>query len=325
MVSRTRKFGSIKSELLRKSKEAMLAAVQIFNNPNMQFKSESFIVLAIIAWTYLLHAHYREKKIEYRYFEMNGKRKKFDTTKNNAHRYWELKKCLDCAQSPIDEVPTLNLKFLIGLRHEIEHRMTTRIDEFLNPCFQSCCLNYNTYLKKLFPNKDGIEKHLSFSLQFSSLSEEQVDKRLKYNDLPKNISSYIQDFEQDLSDDHFDDSRFSYRVFFIQKTANRRGQADRVIEFLPSNSDIAKGINKEHFVLKETEKKKYLPSYICREIQKSGFKNFKMHQHTQLWQKEDAKDPSKGFGAKVAKTWYWYHSWLIFVKTHCEKNRSKYT
>ena len=41
---RKRKMKSLKDELLIKSREAMLSAVQIFNNPNMMFKSESFIV-----------------------------------------------------------------------------------------------------------------------------------------------------------------------------------------------------------------------------------------------------------------------------------------
>ena len=45
---------SIKTELLTKSREAMLSAVGIYNNPNIKFKSETFIVLAIIAWTYLM-------------------------------------------------------------------------------------------------------------------------------------------------------------------------------------------------------------------------------------------------------------------------------
>ncbi|WP_439637806.1 DUF3644 domain-containing protein [Gloeomargarita lithophora] len=44
MSQRNRKIASIKIELLTKSREAMLTAVQIFNNPNIQFKSESFIV-----------------------------------------------------------------------------------------------------------------------------------------------------------------------------------------------------------------------------------------------------------------------------------------
>lgn len=62
MNKRIRRVGSIKSELLKKSREAALAAVQIFNNPNISFKSESYVVLMIIAWTYLLHAYFRARK-----------------------------------------------------------------------------------------------------------------------------------------------------------------------------------------------------------------------------------------------------------------------
>ena len=60
---------SVSHELVEKSREAALAAVQIFNNPQVTLKSEIFIVLMNIAWTYLLHAYYRKKGIEYRYFE----------------------------------------------------------------------------------------------------------------------------------------------------------------------------------------------------------------------------------------------------------------
>lgn len=62
MSKRIRRVGSIKRELLKKSREAALAAVQIFNNPNISFKSESYVVLMIIAWTYLLHAYFRDQK-----------------------------------------------------------------------------------------------------------------------------------------------------------------------------------------------------------------------------------------------------------------------
>jgi len=59
----------------------MLSAVQIFNNPSIEFKSETFIVLSNIAWMYLLHAYYREHNIEYRYFKQNGQNRRFDRTK----------------------------------------------------------------------------------------------------------------------------------------------------------------------------------------------------------------------------------------------------
>ena len=320
MPKRNRSIGSVKDELLHKSREAMLSAIQVFNNPTIQFKSETFIVLAIIAWTYLLHAYYRGQKIEYRYFDQGPKKKRFHRTKHGAFKYWELERCIDTKISPIDPITAINLRFLIGLRHEIEHQMTTKIDNFLSAKFQACCLNYNAYSKKLFPSLDGIEKYLSFSLQFSSLSETQVEQLSDHKELPPHIAAFIQTFEQSMQDIDFNDSRFSYRVLFVPKTANKKGQADRVIEFISADSEIAKGMNKEYVVFKDKEKQKYLPGDICRIMKEKGFSWFGMHQHTILWKQENAKDPAKGFGTTVAGTWYWYDSWLKLVEAHCKRN-----
>lgn len=285
MMKRIRRVHSVKNELLQKSKESMLAAVQIFNNPNITFKSESFVVLSVIAWTYLLHSYYRGKNIEYRYFQNNRLRRRFDKTKNGADKYWELERCLNDELSPIDNVTATNLRFLIGLRHEIEHQMTTRIDDVLSARFQACCLNYNQYLKTLFSNQEGIEQYLSFSLQFSSFSEEQVDSPSDYQDLPKNISAYLNEFDHSLSDEDFNDSRFSYRVLFVPKTANRKGQADKVLEFIPADSDIAKGMNKQYVLVKEKEKPKYRATDVINQMKALGFAEFNMHAHTKLWKK----------------------------------------
>ena len=56
-----KKIYSIKDELLKKARESMLAAVEIYNNPNITFKAETFITLAIISWTYVMHAYYKKK------------------------------------------------------------------------------------------------------------------------------------------------------------------------------------------------------------------------------------------------------------------------
>ena len=58
----------VKKQLLYKSREAALNAVQTFNNPLTTFKTETFIVLMNIAWMYLLHAYYRREGVEYRYY-----------------------------------------------------------------------------------------------------------------------------------------------------------------------------------------------------------------------------------------------------------------
>ncbi|MDD2942054.1 MAG: DUF3644 domain-containing protein [bacterium] len=325
MSKRLRRVGAIKSELLKKSREAALAAVQIFNNPNIGFKSESYVVLMIIAWTYLLHAYFRDQKIEYRYCRQSGKRREFDRTKHGAYKYWELERCLNDAKCPIDKDTANNLRFLIGLRHEIEHQMTTRIDDILSARFQACGLNYNEYIKKLFGVNNGIERHLSFSLQFSTISTEQKELLEEHPGLPVNIQGYIKDFDTELSDDEFSNPRYAYRILFVPKTANHKGQADRVIEFVQSDSALAEAVNKEYKIIKETEKKKYLPKQIVDLMRSEGYSGFLMHHHTKLWQSLDARNTVKGYGSLVAGTsWHWYERWVDVVRTHCQENKEKY-
>ena len=325
-MSRQRRIGSIKKELVQKSREAALATVQVFNNPLITFKSEMFIVNMHIAWTYLLHAYYREKGVEYRYVEGTTKsgRRIFGTTKFGAHKYWALEDCLNSDQSPVEKDVSNNLRFLIGLRHEIEHQMTTRIDDALSARFQACCINYNELITKLFGEDNGIEKYLSFSLQFSSINEEQTKMLDTYKDiLPSRLTSYVQKFDESLSPEEFNSPKFAYRVIYTQKVVNHPGQADRVIEFIDPKSEAAKKINVTYASIKEKEKTKYRASTIVSKMQSEGYSKFKMYSHTKLWKKNDGKNPSKGFGVSVEGYWYWYESWLDFVRQYCKKNKRK--
>jgi hypothetical protein len=199
-----------------------------------------------------------------------------------------------------------------------------RIDDFLSARFQACCLNYNDYIKRLFDPKLGIDKHLAFSLQFSALSEEQLDLLDQFSDLPKNIQKYIEGFDGALSEDEYGDSKYAYRVLFVPKVVNRKGQADRVIEFVKAGTELADKVNAEYAVIKETERKKFLPSQIVDAMKDKGFSKFSMHHHTMLWQENDARSNGKGYGVWVAKTWYWYASWFDVVEKHCIKNRALY-
>lgn len=81
----------------------MVSAIQIYNNPLIKFKSEMFIITAIISWTYLMHAYYSKESIGYRYFHMRGKRKRYDRTKNGAYKHWELERCINEQASPLDK------------------------------------------------------------------------------------------------------------------------------------------------------------------------------------------------------------------------------
>lgn len=324
-TKRIKRVGSVKQEFLSKSREAALAAVQVFNNPAMTFKSEIYAVLMVIAWTYLMHAYYRSKKIEHRYFTStsNG-RKRFNTTAKGAHKYWGLYDCLKSDQSPVDKDATNNLYFIIDLRHEIEHRMTTRIDQYLSARFQACCLNYNEYIKKLFGESQGIDKHLAFSLQFASLTEDHVNQLAEHSGLPQHIQTFVDGFDGNLSEEEYRSPRFAYRVLFVPKTANTKGQADKVIEFIKADSELAQSINSSYAVIKETEREKYLPGQIVKIIQSEGFPKFSQHVHTKFWQMSDAKNAKYSYGTKVVGQWYWYEKWVNKVRDYCKKNAAKF-
>jgi hypothetical protein len=317
---RTRRLKSVATELVKKAREAMLTSVQVFNNPQIEFKSELFIVTNIIAWTYLLHAHYRKTKIEYRRRKPGSKR--FQRTKNGAIYHWSLEDCLDSADCPLDDIVKKNIRFLIGIRHEIEHQMTRRIDDQLSAKFQASALNFNNTIKKSFGKRYGLDSEQAFSIQFASISEDTARELMAQADLPQHIQTYIVQYENGLTQAEYDDPRFSYRVAFVRKTSNAKSAADKVVEFVPAGSDTGVAINK--VFLKETEKVKYRPSTIVKQMKAEGFAKFSMQQHTNLWQEKDAKNAKYQYGTQVEGAWYWYESWVSEVRTHCEAHAAEF-
>lgn len=316
----TRAVFSEKIDLILKAREALLSAVQIYNNPLISFKTESFIVLSLIAWTYLLHAHYRTKGVDYRYYTKVGRRKRYDKNSDGSIKYWDLKECISRADSPLDKDTSNNLIFLIGLRNQIEHRKANGLDSYLSARYQACALNFNFYLKKLHAEKYGLDKNLALSLQFAELDYSQ-SKTIKDKEglIPQNVISYVADFDNKLSEAEIKSDRFAYRLLFAKVLAKRKGQADRVIEFIDPKSKLATSISKEYWIKEETEKQKFTATLVIQKVKAAGFQNFGMHQHTLFWQKHAGKNPDKGFGATVVKTWYWYQNWVDYVISELNK------
>lgn len=324
-MSRKRSIGSVKNELVGKSREAALAAIKIFNDPLLNFKSETYIVLMVIAWTYLLHAYYRSKNIDYRYYRQGPKRKIYDRTRHGSYKYWELERCINEKKCPLDSFTANNLRFLIGLRHEIEHQMTRSLDNFLSGRYQACALNYNEFLKDLFGERFGIDEHLTYSIQFLHISDEQYGLSSGELDIGPRLKSYIAEFDGKLTHEEYNDARYSYRLLFKRKLVNRPGQADRVVEFIDPNSELAKSIDKEYWVKKEIERPKFRPTEVVEKVREAGFSKFRISpEHVNMWKSEKAKDPGKGFGVDIQGSWYWYESWVDRCLQLCQEAGNKY-
>lgn len=324
-MTRVRSIGSLKNELITKAKESALCAIKVFNDPLIKFKSEAYIILMVIAWTYLLHAYFRSKSIDYRYFEQSHKRKAYKKTKYGAKKHWELERCLSDAACPVDKNTINNLKFLIELRHEIEHQMTRSLDNYLSGRYQACVLNFNYYIKELFGPQHALDNYLTYSIQFVELTADQLQTTQTLKSLPQNLRAYIASFDGGLNHEEYNNPRYSYRLLFKRKLVNRPGQADKVIEFIDPNSELAKRIDKEYWVPKEVERPKFRATQVVNEVKKAGFAKFRVNpEHVGLWKKEDAKNPARGYGVDVAGSWYWYESWIKRCVELCTAAGDKY-
>lgn len=316
----------VRTELLRKSREAALNAVQSFNNPLTTFKAETFIVLMVIAWMYLLHAYYRQNGVEYRYFTRGPKRRKFARTKSGAFKYWELERCLNEKSCPLDGPTKHNLRFLIGLRHEIEHHRSAGADERFSGRYLACCLNYERYICDLFGEQNSLNAATAFTLQFRDLNATDAPADA-VTPLSSNVAKYLQDFDADLSDEEMESLHFRRRFLFVPVVTNKKAQADAVIEFVPPNSDLGLAIKEKYqqMILKEVERPKKLPSQVVALMREEGYVGFRQHHHTELWKRLKAKDPGKGYGVQIAHTWYWYERWVDIVRQHCVDNKERYS
>ena len=309
-------------ELLIKAREAMIAAVHTFNSAGLTFRTELFIVTAIIAWTYLLHAWFKREGIDHRHTKNENSQKVPIKTPSGADKFWELAQCLKHPRCPVEQGAKANLAFLIDLRHEIEHRSTNRIDDAVSAKLQACCINFNDAIKAQFGAQYGLERRLPIALQFVTFSPDQRALLKKAAGLPRNVETMMGEFERHLTPEQQADPRYAFRVFMIHKTANRAPNADLAVEIVPPGSEIDEKFN---IALKEVEKKKYLPSEIVKLLKAEGWDGFAMESHTNLWKKLDAKNPAKGFGVvAVGNTWCWYETWLTRVREECQKNPTKY-
>ncbi|OSQ38540.1 hypothetical protein TMES_10250 [Thalassospira mesophila] len=308
-------------DLVVKAREAMIAAVYVFNSAGLYFKTELFIVTAIISWTYAMHAWFRKHRIDYRY----SVRGEVQLTANGAEKYIELGACLRHERNPLSNGVRKNLEFLLEIRHEIEHRSTQKIDEAVGAKLQACCLNFNSFIKREFGPQCGLDRRLSLALQFSTFGTDQRNYLKKESNLPRHIEMTIDHFENNLTEDEISDPAYRYNVVFVPVIKQRRSAADSAVEFIKAETQEERARVSQIF-LREVDRKRYTATQVVGLMKTAGYPNFSIRNHTELWQKLDAKRSEAGLGNRgdYQGSWVWFESWVRRVRAHCEENAEKY-
>ena len=134
---------------IRKAIEIFKTAILVYNNNIISTRTETFIVLSIISWTYLLHARLTKESVRFVYENADGTPVLVD----GQEKLWELSYCIERPEAGLSAGEKANLKYLIAIRNAIEHRSTEDINDALQAKIQANALNFLKYAKEKFGMK----------------------------------------------------------------------------------------------------------------------------------------------------------------------------
>lgn len=222
----------IVKELLVKSRDSAILAVDIYNKPATKFRSYGFIVMMNIAWISLFHAIFERHGVKYFYKKSNSNRYLYIDGQKKA---WDLSKCINeyfkNQKSPVRE----NLIFFIGLRNQIEHRFLPALDlDILGEC-QALLLNYEKMLTQEFGEDYSLGESLAIPLQLLTIHSKWRNKVLKELQSREYevIKEYIDTFRYSLDETVWNSSEYNFKIFLLPKLGNRERSSDIAVEFIP--------------------------------------------------------------------------------------------
>jgi len=252
-------------ERLIRAREAMILAVHVFNSPSCCFKTEIFAVLTNIAWTYLLHAYYEQKGVNI--VGADG-------------RSLLLGQMLGRQDCPLSKGAKDNLSTMKGIRDEVEHLLLRRSDLKWAPLFQACCLNFETFIVKLWGERLSLQKELSFALQFTKLDIEQINAFQNF-DIPEEVEALDARLRKGMSEEQVADLEYQFRVIYTLDNASK-GKAG--IQFIKPGTDEAKEIKNVLLKYKlADEEYPYKPMSVAKLVTEKGGKKFMVSNNTQAW------------------------------------------
>jgi len=253
-------------ERLIRAREAMILAVQIFNSAALKFKSEVFVVLVCIAWTYLLHEFYLRKGTK-----IIGK----------DGRSLLLSQMIERDDCPITSGIRNNLRSIKLIRDDVEHKLLGRADLKWQSLFQACCLNFDKVLCDLFGKQLTLANELRFALQFARMGIEQLSIVNKY-EIPEDIEAMDGRLKGAYTEQELADLEYQFRVIYTLDAASK---ARSYFEFLRPDSPEGKEIRNVLVQYKTgDELYPYKPGQVCKLIADKTGKKFTMLNHTRAWQ-----------------------------------------
>lgn len=282
-------------QLLIKSHDSALLAIENYNKPAIAFRSYSYIILMCIAWLAFFHAYFEKKGTKYFYRKKDSKRYVYV---DGEKKSWDLNRCVKEYFNEESNPARDNLKFFIGLRNQIEHSYLPALDLSICGECQALLLNYEKYLIREFGQQFSLSESLVIPLQMLSVNpnwKKGVIKELQSKEY-EFVRNYIDTFRDSLNDEAYNSLEYSFKVFLIPKVGNREKSSDLSLEFIhydPTNPEEQEKYKKVVALIKQKQVPvrnpgALKPSDVCNRINEffeiSGNQKFSAsYHHSKCW------------------------------------------
>lgn len=206
--------------LLAKSRESALAAVRVYNDPMSGYRSETFIVLMIIAWNSLFQAILERSQTDYYERDQDDSQVLID----DRPKVLDTVKLIDMVLAGREyRAVRKNLEFFLKLRNMIAHRYLPALDIKIAGEAQAMLLNYEELLVLKFGDEAAIGDRLTVPLQLSEFRHDSTmltSLRKVQAQLPTDVTSYLANHRIGLEDEILKDRRYCFNIFLVPITAN---------------------------------------------------------------------------------------------------------
>lgn len=291
-----------KDPRLIRARDTMIAAVQAFNSPAINFKTEIFCVLANIAWTYLIHEKMEQTK--------KGSSKLSNGNSVTVSGTLEKKIC------PIkNDAVKKNLEKIIEIRDAVEHTFFVGGEDCFGLLFQACCINFENYMTDWFGEHLSMSKELSLALQFVRLSKEQV-VQIEATNFPKKIKAIHDEIQSSCFSNN---NAFQLNVHYsTEVTSKTHADIHKLISY-------DENMKTTEVVVKKQKMTNLSQTQVVEIIKKAGYVWFGDYDHQCFWKTKwpTAKlrnQNAKEYGEIVyKKQWLWHEqTWLPVVLEFCK-------
>lgn len=277
-----------------KSVEIMRTAITEYNSALLISRSEVFIVLAVIAWTYALHAELRRNDIEPVYVDDVGE----PLLLEGQPKLWDLARCIREPSLKLSLGTIRNLKYILAVRHAVEHRSTEDINDEVQAKIQANALNFLAFVCDHFGPAFDFSRDLAFAIQLQALTLKSPNSIKGPGKVAKSIEVVNAALESGLSEAEYNDPDYAFRVYIVPKVTNNSKKADQAVVYSRVGSDV-------EMAIKLVERPKYRMKDAIGLLRQRGVA---VTQYTfyRAWKDNDLKQKNKGLAVELGGQWFWY-------------------